>query len=72
MPRVVNAALAALLLLFLVPMFAHLAGRATSAQVVLGFLSVPLVLLTLACLTSAIRPGALGRAARKARSRRAR
>jgi hypothetical protein len=71
-PRVVNAAMAAFLLLFLVPMFGHLSGRATSVQVMLGFLSVPLVLLTVACLTSAIRPGALGRAARNARSRRAR
>ena len=66
-PRVVNLALAALLLLFLVPLFTHLGGRATSVQVMLVFLSVPFALLTVACIASAVRPGVLGRLARRAR-----
>jgi hypothetical protein len=71
-PRVVNLALAGFLLLFLVPLLTHLGGRATSVQVMLGLLGVPFLLLALACLCSAVRPGSLGRIARKARSRRAR
>jgi hypothetical protein len=49
-PRAVNTALAAFLLLFLVPLFRHFGSRSGSVQVVLGFLAVPFVLLTLACL----------------------
>ena len=69
-PRAVNTALAAFLLLFLVPLFRHFGSRSGSVQVVLGFLAVPFVLLTLACLASAVRPGSLGRLARRARTRR--
>jgi hypothetical protein len=69
-PRAVNLALAAFLLLFLVPLFTHLSGRATSVQVMLWVLALPFLLLMLACLSSAVRPGSLGRLARKARSRR--
>lgn len=69
-PRVVNLALAVVLLLFLVPLFTHLGGLATSAQVLLVALAVPFVVLTLACLASATRPGSLGRIARRVRARR--
>jgi hypothetical protein len=69
-PRAVNTALAAFLLLFLVPLFRHFGSRSGSVQVVLGFLAVPFVLLTIACLASAVRPGSLGRLARRARTRR--
>jgi predicted ABC-type exoprotein transport system permease subunit len=67
-PRVVNLALAALLLLFLVPLFTHLGGRATSVQVMLVLVSVPFLLLTMMCLASAARPGSLSRLARRARA----
>lgn len=70
MPRVVNVALAALLLLFLVPLFAHLGAVGTGARVMLVFLAVPLALLTLACLASAARPGSLGRLLGRVRARR--
>ena len=67
MPRVVNLALAAFFLLFLVPLFRHLDDVTTSARVLLLVLAVPFVLLTVLCLVSALRPGSLGRAARRAR-----
>jgi hypothetical protein len=69
-PRVVNLAVAAGFLLFLVPLATHLAGRSLSVQVVLVVVALPFCLVTFACLVSAVRPGALGRLARKARSRR--
>lgn len=71
-PRVVNASLAALLLLFLVPVFLHLGDVGTGARVMLLFLAVPFVLLTLACLASALRPGSLGIVAGRVRARRSR
>lgn len=67
MPRVVNVALAALLLLFLVPVFTHLGQVGTGTRVMLVVLCVPFGLLTVACLVSAIRPGSLGRLLRRAR-----
>ena len=67
MPRVLNVALAAFFLLFLVPLFTHLGGLATSAQVLLVALAVPFVLLTAGLLASAARPGSVGRLARRAR-----
>ena len=60
-PRVVNLALAACLLLFLVPLVLRLPGRSLSVQVVLVVVGLPFVLLMAGCLVSAIRPGALGR-----------
>ena len=70
MPRVVSLAVAAGFLLFLVPLATHLPGRSLSVQVVLVVVALPLALVTFACLVAAARPGALGRMARKARSRR--
>jgi hypothetical protein len=55
------------LLLFLVPVFTHLGGLATSVQVLLVCLSVPLSLLCLACLVSAARPGTFGQLRRRGR-----
>lgn len=69
-PRVVNLALAAFFLLFLVPMATHLQGLATLAQVLLVVVAVPFALLTVLCLMSAARPGSVGRLARRARPRR--
>ena len=67
MPRVVNLALAAFFLMFLVPLATHLGGLATTAQVLLVVLAVPFALLTLLCLMSAARPGSVGRLTRRAR-----
>lgn len=62
-----NVALAAFFLAFLVPLVTHLGGLATVAQVMLVVLGVPFALLTLTCLMSAARPGSVGRTARRLR-----
>lgn len=69
-PRVANLAAAAFLLLFLVPLFAHLGDVSTSARVMLLVVAVPFALLTVLCLMSAARPGSVGRAFRRAAGRR--
>jgi hypothetical protein len=66
-PRVVNLALALFFLAFLVPIAVKLPGLATSVQVLLVVLAIFFGLLTAACLASAIRPGMLGRLARRLR-----
>ena len=70
MPRVVNGALAVFFLLFLIPLFTHLGGRTTVAQVLLVLIAIPFVLLTVGCLSAALRPGSVGRLARRLRPRR--
>ena len=69
MPRVVNLALAAFFLLFLVPAATHLGGLPTLAQVMLVLLMIPFAFLTLLCLLSAARPGSVGRLLRRRRPR---
>ena len=69
-PRVVNVALAAFLLIFLVPLLGHLGGRPVAVQVIFVLVAVLFVPIVVLCLASAVRPGSLGRLARKARSRR--
>lgn len=70
MPRVLNLALAAFFLLFLVPLVTHLGGLAAVAQVLLVALAVPFALLTAALLMSAACPGSVGRLARRMKARR--
>ncbi len=70
MPRVVNVSLAVFFLLFLVPLFRHLGDVTTIAKVLLVVLAIPFALLTVLCLMSAVRPGSVGRLARRARPRR--
>lgn len=70
MPRVVNAALALFFLLFLVPLFTHLGSRTTVAQVLLVLIAIPFALLSVGCLSAALRPGSVGRLARRLRPRR--
>ncbi len=72
MPRVLNVALAVVLLLLVAPIGTQLDGKPLYAQVVLVCVSVPAALLALACLSSAARPGSLGRAVRRLRARRRR
>ena len=63
-----NLALAAFFLAFLIPLVLHFGALALIAQVMLtAFVVFPFGLLTLLCLTSAARPGSLGRFARKHR-----
>jgi len=66
-PRVVNLALALFFLAFLIPVALRLGDQATNVKVLLVLIAVPFTLLTVLCLASAIRPGSLGRAARRAR-----
>jgi hypothetical protein len=61
----VNLAVAACLLLFLVPLCVRLPGRSLSVQVVLVVVGMPFVLLAAACLASALRPGSVGRLMRR-------
>ena len=67
MPRVLNVALAVLLLLLVAPVVTNFAGKPVYVQVVLVLVTVPVALLALACLASAARPGSLGRAVRRRR-----
>ncbi len=69
MPRVLNVALGVFLLLFAAPVVTHFGGKRGYVQASLVMVLVPVLLLALACLTSAARPGALGRAMRRARRR---
>ena len=70
MPRVLNVALAVVLLLLVAPIVTQFDGKPVYVQVVLVLVTVPVVLLALACLSSAARPGSLGRAVRRLRARR--
>ena len=70
MPRVLNVALAVVLLLLVAPIVTNFDGKRWYVQVVLLCVTVPTVLLALACLSSAARPGSLGRAVRRLRGRR--
>lgn len=69
-PRVVNLTLAAVLLGFLSPLVPRLDDHPLWVQVLLVVVCVPPLLLAVACLASAARPGSLGRLARRARRRR--
>ena len=69
MPRVLNLALAVLLLALVAPIVTNFGGKPAYVQVVLVLVTVPVVLLALACLSSAARPGSLGRAVRRLRRR---
>ena len=68
-PRVLNVALAAVLTACLTPLV-HLGEKPGWVQVIVVLISLPVVLVIVACLASAIRPGSLGRMARRVRPRR--
>ena len=70
MPRVLNAALAVVLLACVAPVVTRFDGRSLLLQLVLVFLIAPVLLLVGLCLASEVRPGSLGRAARRVRARR--
>lgn len=69
MPRVLNLALTVFLLLVVAPIVTHLGGKAVYVQVALVLSVLPVLLVALLCLASAARPGSLGRAVRRRRSR---
>ncbi len=70
MPRVGNAAVGVVLLLFLVPFLAVFRGSPWYLQVAFVLFGVPLILLGVCALSSAIRPGSVARTFRRLRRRR--
>lgn len=70
MPRVFNVALAALLLLLVAPAVTQFDGKPWYVKAFFVGFGVPVLLLVLACLASAARPGSLGRFVRRQRGRR--
>jgi hypothetical protein len=71
-PRVVNLALAAFLLLFVAPVVTNFAGLPGYAQVTLGLLVALVLLFVTMSLASALRPGSVGRFLRRLRRHRQR
>lgn len=69
MPRVVNAAIALVLLLIVGPVVVNLDGKPGYVQVALVLVALPVLLVAVLCLASAARPGSLGRAFRRLRRR---
>jgi len=69
-PRVMNASLAAVLLLLVGPIVANFGGKPMYVQAALLLVTLPTLLVVALCLSSAIRPGSLGRAVRRRRARR--
>lgn len=69
-PRVLNAALAVFLLCCVVPLLSTFSDHSRLVQVYLLVVVLPVVLVIVLCLASALRPGSLGRLARRVRARR--
>jgi hypothetical protein len=67
-PRVVNLAVAVVLLVCLSPLV-HLLDKPVWVRVLVVLFALPVVLVALAALVSAIRPGSLGRLGRRLRRR---
>ena len=70
MPRVFNVAMAALLLLLVAPAAAAFGGKPWYVQLFFVGFGIPVLLIVAACLSSALRPGSLGRALGRARRKR--
>ena len=68
-PRVVNVAVAVVLLACISPVFVRLGDKPCWVQALVVLLCLPVLLVALACLASALRPGSLGRLARRLRPR---
>ena len=65
MPRVLNLALAVVLLALVAPVVTKFGGKPVYVQIALVGTVVLVLPLVLACLASAARPGSLGRLARR-------
>ena len=72
MPRVLNVMLAVVFVALLGPIVTNFDGKPAYVQAALVMVALPFLLLTLACLASAARPGSLGRALRRRGRRRQR
>ena len=72
MPRVVNAALGLFLLACVYPVVTTFSDHGRLLQVYLVVAVLPVLLVVGLCASSALRPGSLGRAARRVRARRQR
>jgi len=68
-PRVVFTSIAVVLALCLSPVVYRFGGKPTWVQVLVVLLCAPVVLVILACLAAAIRPGSLGALTRRVRRR---
>ena len=66
----VNGGLALLLLTLISPVLWTFGGRSLPVQLFLVAMLLPVLLVVGLCLASALRPGSLGRAARRLRARR--
>ena len=69
MPRVVFTSIAVVPALCLSPVVYRFGGKPTWVQVLVVLLCAPVVLVILACLAAAIRPGSLGALTRRVRRR---
>lgn len=69
-PRVLNAAIAVFFLVVLAPVVTSFGGKPWYVQTAIVLFGTPFVLVAGLCLASALRPGSIGRAARRARARR--
>lgn len=69
MPRVVFGAIAVVLAACLSPIVYHFGGKPVWVQVLVVVLCLPVLLVILASLSAALRPGSLGRLARRVRRR---
>jgi hypothetical protein len=67
-----NLALGVLFLVLLAPMLTSFTGQPWYVQAAFVLFGLPFVLVAALCLSSAVRPGSLGRALRRLRSRRSR
>ena len=67
-----NASLALVLILLVAPISSRFGGKPLYVQIALVGVMVLVVPVVLACLASALRPGSLGRTARRLRGRRRR
>jgi MFS-type transporter involved in bile tolerance (Atg22 family) len=68
-PRVLNVAIAVLFLALLAPVFGAWSGKPGYVQAAIVLFGTPFLLVALLCLSSAARPGSVGRAARRLRRR---
>jgi hypothetical protein len=68
-PRVVFTSIAVVLALCLSPVVYRFGGQPAWVQVLVVVLCTPVVLVILACLSAAIRPGSLGALTRRLRRR---
>lgn len=70
-PRVLNVAIAVVLVALCSPLVVTWGDQSVALRIFLVAAVIPVLLVAGLCLASALRPGSLGRAVRRARARRA-